>query len=61
MIKCPFCDHKGEHILLKRWKYGLWDVYFYQCPKCGGKFRFQVDPEGKRKSYIMRVGVKKRD
>jgi len=56
MVKCPFCGYEGEHRLLKTWKLRWWDVYLYQCPKCGGKFRYQVDPTGKRRSFIMRLG-----
>jgi len=32
-----------------------WIVYLYECPSCRAIFRYQVDPEGKRKSFIMRV------
>jgi len=58
MVKCPYCGYEGDHVLLKIWRYRLWVVYYYRCPKCGGKFRYQVDPEGKRKSYVMRVGAR---
>jgi len=27
-----------------------------KCPKCGGRFRWQVDPTGRYKSYVMRLG-----
>ena len=60
VVKCPYCGYEDEHILLKTWKYKWWNVYYYQCPTCNGKFRYQVDPEGKRKSYVIRVGVGKR-
>jgi len=56
VVKCPYCGYEGEHKLLKTWKYSWWDVYFYQCPKCSGKFRYQVDPQGRYKSYVIRVG-----
>ena len=59
MVKCPYCGYEGEFVFLKEWKYRWWKVYFYQCPKCEGKFRYQVDPEGKKKSYIIKVGTKK--
>jgi len=59
-LKCPFCGFEGESKLLKTWKYAGWDVYFYQCSNCGKKFRWQVDPTGVKKSFIMRVGVGKR-
>ena len=42
---------------MKTWKYVGWDVYFYECSKCGKRFRWQVDPSGMKKSYAMRVGV----
>jgi uncharacterized Zn finger protein len=56
-IRCPYCGFEGEFKLLKTWKYSWWDVHFYECPKCGGRFRYQVDPTGKYKSYIIRVGI----
>ena len=56
-LKCPYCGFEGEFKLLKTWRYRWWDVYLYECPKCGGRFRYQVDPTGKYKSYVMRVGV----
>ena len=59
MVKCPYCGYEGEHVLLKTWRYSWWGVYLYQCPKCGGKFRYQVDPEDKRKNYIIRIGVRR--
>jgi len=59
VVKCPYCGYEGEHTLLTTWEDSWWDVYFYQCLKCGGKFRYQVDPEGKRKSYIIKIGVRR--
>jgi len=56
VVKCPYCGYEGDFKLLKTWRYRWWDVYFYECPKCSGRFRYQVDPSGKRKSYIIRVG-----
>lgn len=55
MVKCPYCEYEGEFKLLKTWKYKWWDVYYYQCPRCGRKFRYQIDPEGKKKSYIIKT------
>ena len=60
MVKCPYCDFEGEFKLLETWKYKWWNVYFYECSKCGRRFRYQIDPEGRRKSYVIRVGVKGR-
>jgi hypothetical protein len=60
VVKYPYCEYEGEFNLLKTWKYRWWDVYFYECPKCNGRFRWQVDPEGKRKSYVMRIGIKRK-
>jgi len=56
VVKCPYCGYEGDHKLIKTWKYRFWDVYFYQCPKCDGKFRYQVDSGGRKKSFVMRVG-----
>jgi len=60
MARCPYCSFEGELVLVKTWRYRWWDVYFYRCPRCSGKFRYHVDPAGQRKSYVMRVGVKTR-
>jgi len=57
VVKCPYCGFDGESKLLKTWKYAGWDVYFYQCSKCGKKFRWQVDPTGMKKSYVMKLGA----
>lgn len=34
----------------------MWDVFFYECPGCGRRFRLQVDPTGKHKSYVIKIG-----
>jgi len=60
VVKCPYCEYEGDFKLLKTWKYRWWSVYFYECPKCSGRFRYQVDSEGVRKSFIIRVGVGRR-
>jgi hypothetical protein len=36
----------------------VWEVYYYECPRCGGRFRWQVDPTGRYRSYVMRVGIR---
>jgi len=53
--KCPHCGYKGDFKLLQTWRYSLWNVYYYECPKCSGKFRFYVDPKGEKKSYVIPV------
>jgi DNA-directed RNA polymerase subunit RPC12/RpoP len=58
VVKCPYCGFEGEFNVLKRWRYRWWNVYYYQCPKCSGNFRYQVDPEGRYKSYIIKVSKK---
>jgi DNA-directed RNA polymerase subunit RPC12/RpoP len=55
VAKCPHCGFEGELKLLKTWRFRWWNVYYYQCPKCSGRFRWHVDPEGKRKSFVVRV------
>jgi uncharacterized Zn finger protein len=60
MVKCPYCGFDAEFRLLKTWRYRRWSVYFYECPGCKGRFRYQIDPEAKRKNYIIRVGVGRR-
>jgi uncharacterized Zn finger protein len=61
MVKCPYCGYEGEFKLLKTWKYSKWDVYFYECPICGNRFRYQIDPTGKYKSYIIRIGIRRKE
>lgn len=56
MAKCPWCGYEGEHVLIGTWKYSFWNVFYYRCSQCGSSFRYQVDPSGKRRSYVMRVG-----
>lgn len=58
MIKCPYCGFSGEHKLLKTWRYSWWNVYLYECSQCHSKFRYNVDPTGKKKNFIMRIGRK---
>jgi hypothetical protein len=60
VIKCPYCSFGGGFKTLKTWKYKWWNVYFYECPSCNGKFRYQLDPEGKRKEFVMKVGTRAR-
>lgn len=55
MVRCPYCGSEKEHRLLKTWRYRAWNVYFYECPNCHGKFRYQADTTGKYKSYVIRV------
>ena len=57
---CPHCNYEGSLKLLKTWRYSLWNVHYYECLKCGGRFRYYVDPEGKRKSYIIPVAKRKK-
>jgi hypothetical protein len=38
---------------LKTWRYKGWNFYYYECPKCNKRFRYQVDPTGRRKSHII--------
>jgi len=59
MIKCPYCGFENEFKLIKTWKYSWWDVYFYECSRCGNKFRYQVDPEGKKKSFMIKIGARR--
>jgi predicted type IV restriction endonuclease len=53
--KCPHCGYKGDFKLLQTWRYSWWNVYYYECPKCSGKFRFYIDPKGEKKSYVIPV------
>ena len=65
-VKCPYCGCEGEFKLLKMWRYRWWNVYFYECPNCGGKFRYQAGSKEKHRSYIIKLReylqrVKKKD
>ncbi len=40
MIKYPYCEYEGEFLLVKSEYYRWCNVYFYQCSKCGEKFRY---------------------
>ena len=53
MVKCSYCRHGGEFKLLKTWKYRWWDVYFYECTMCSISFAPYVDPDGKRKGFVI--------
>jgi uncharacterized Zn finger protein len=57
VVKCPYCGYEGEFKLIKTWRYKWWDAYFYECLNCCRRFRYQVNPAGKYKSYVMKVGV----
>jgi DNA-directed RNA polymerase subunit RPC12/RpoP len=59
MLKCPYCGFENEFKLIKTWKYSWWDVYFYECSRCGNKFRYQVDPEGKKESFMIKIGARR--
>ncbi|MEM4482112.1 MAG: hypothetical protein QXV04_05265 [Desulfurococcaceae archaeon] len=39
----------------------FWNVNLHQCPRCSGKFRYQVDPTGKYKNFTMRIVAKKKE
>ncbi|MEM0241367.1 MAG: hypothetical protein QW699_02065 [Metallosphaera sp.] len=55
MVKCPYCDYEGEFKTLKTWRFSFWNVTLHQCPKCSGKFRYQIDPTGKYKNFTMKI------
>ena len=57
MVRCPYCGYEGEFKLLETWRYRWWDVYFYECLKCNGIFRWQVDSSGRYRSHIIRVSA----
>jgi DNA-directed RNA polymerase subunit RPC12/RpoP len=59
VVKCPYCGFGEKFKMLRMWKYKWWNVYFYECTNCNGRFRYQVDPSGKYNSYIIRVGVRR--
>jgi hypothetical protein len=60
LTKCPYCNYEGEFRLLKTWRYRWWEVNYYECPKCHGRFGFYVDPTGKRKSLIIKFAPRAR-
>ena len=60
MAKRPFCGYEGELKPLRTWRYRWWNVYFYECHECHGRFGFYVDPIGKRKSFIIKFASRRR-
>ena len=38
MVKCPNCSSEMK-VPNKQWKYNLFDVKSFECPKCNTKFR----------------------
>ncbi len=62
MPRCPYCGYEGEFELLRTWKFKYYTVYYYECPKCRGLFRYYtgVSPRGKRSEFIIRVGIPRR-
>jgi hypothetical protein len=61
VVKYLYYEYENEFKLLKTWRYSWWNVYFYECPKCGGGFRYQVDPESRRKSFIIKTGFSREE
>jgi hypothetical protein len=57
LAKCPYCGYEGDFKLLETWRYRWWDVYFYEWPKCNGRFRWQVDSSSRYRSYAIRVSA----
>jgi hypothetical protein len=59
-VRRPYRGFEDEFKLLKTWRYSRWNVYLYEyeCSKCDGRFRWQVDPAGVKKRYVIRVGVR---
>jgi DNA-directed RNA polymerase subunit RPC12/RpoP len=53
-IKCPYCGFEGEFKLLKTWRYRVWNVYYYECSRCVGRFGFYLDPGGRCKSFTVK-------
>jgi len=39
---------------LKTWRYRAWDVHYYECPRCAGRFGFYLDPSGRCRSFIVK-------
>ena len=46
LVKCPICNGEFQAEPLKIWKFNIWKVSRYACPKCGS--RFNVYTNGKR-------------
>jgi hypothetical protein len=55
VVKCPYCGYEGEFNPLKTWRYRWWNVYFYKCLKYNARFRLQVDPAGRDKSFVIKL------
>jgi DNA-directed RNA polymerase subunit RPC12/RpoP len=59
MTKCPYCHHEGELVVPEIWKYVWWDVYFYKCSQCKGRFKWRIDPADMHRSYLVEVSIKR--
>jgi len=33
VVRCPYCGYEGERRLLKTWRYRVWEVHYYECPR----------------------------
>jgi len=54
VVKCPYCGYEGRFELLKTWRYSRWDVHYYECPRCAGRFGFYLEPSGRCRSFIVK-------
>jgi hypothetical protein len=55
MSEVPTADMREKFGLTKNWRYRWWEVNYNEFPKCGGRFKWQVDLDGRRKSYVMKI------
>jgi len=60
VVRCPYCGFEEEFKLIKTWRFSVWNVYYYECPKCGGRFNHYigVTSAGERSEYVIRVRPK---
>jgi transposase-like protein len=46
-MRCPICDAEIKNDPLKRWNFNVYEVSKYLCDKCGNRFNFYSNPDGK--------------
>lgn len=54
MSICPYCGSPDVEAV-RRWRFKWWDVTQHQCRRCGGRFNSYVDPEGRRKTFVIKI------
>jgi hypothetical protein len=59
LVKCPYWDYEGVFKVFEIQKYIWWNVYFYKCFRCKGRFKWQIDSVDMYKDYIIGASIKR--